>query len=216
MHPNELTATLAKKDKGASEVRTVLARLVRTILRNLQITPAKFNTLMKGYLANPINGIAQNTKDRSSAQGNLTKALMREQVTWKTVEKLLILLRCTGFRLKVETLRHGDDEWVPHELSFEHFGAGYDEDAPEIDLLHPDFVTKPLADLAGTQDYYVTNSEEGSVQITNELVDVVAWLQLNEEELHAFVEHAQRNEVYEKGEWSVRAEGFSETLSLGK
>lgn len=188
---NDITATLSKKDKGASEVRTVLARLTRTILRDLNIGPQRFNTLMKGYLANPINGIPQNTKDRSSAQGNLTKALLREQVTWKTIEKLLILLRTTGFRLSVDLKRHGETEWTNHTLNYEHFSAGYDDEA----------VLEAAKQFERV--WYITNTVTEETHITDESTELVRRLELNDRELNDLLETSERGETYTKGDYVV-------------
>lgn len=169
-HQNDLTTTLSKKDKGASEVRSVLARLTRTILKDLNITPAKFIVLMKGYLANPINGIAQNTKDRSSAQGNLTKAIVRDQLTWKTFEKLLILLKVVGFRITVELLRHGETKWSTHKLKFDNFGAGYDDlPTDSIDLVEAlDLKTK-----LPTRTFYLQSKTNSMSVITDDMEEFV-------------------------------------------
>ena len=57
------------------------------MLGDLQIREDTWDRLLKHYLSDPANGISQDPKERSSAQGNLNKALFSDTMTWRTFVK---------------------------------------------------------------------------------------------------------------------------------
>lgn len=75
--------------KGAPAPVGVLAKLFRKIVDDLGIRAFIWAQLMDNYLNNPANGIAQNSKDRSTARGNLNKELYRERMSWKVFLKAI-------------------------------------------------------------------------------------------------------------------------------
>lgn len=78
--------------KGVEQTIGVLARLFRQILYDLNIDTYKWSRHMQEYLDDPRNGIPRNSKDRSSARGNLNKELRRPKMTWKVFRKALMFL----------------------------------------------------------------------------------------------------------------------------
>jgi hypothetical protein len=90
----------------------------------------RWDLYMKAYLADPRNGIPNNSRDRSSARGNLNKELLRPDMTWRVFLKamnFLDLIR-VSFTVKVQwkdgkvtevTARLKDRVEVPHHLAGE-------------------------------------------------------------------------------------------------
>lgn len=83
---------LNDRTKGVEQTIGVLARLFRQILFDLDVNPFKWAMMMQRYLDDPRNGIPRNSKDRSSARGNLNKELRRPKMTWKVFRKALMFL----------------------------------------------------------------------------------------------------------------------------
>lgn len=76
----------------------------------------KWNTLLLAYLKDPRNGIPQNSKSLSSERGNLTKEIIKPEMSWKVFVKGLRLLQVTKieFDFKVHlyngaVIKHSDD-----------------------------------------------------------------------------------------------------------
>ena len=86
-NPNKRKELLGLPDKGSSRSREVLVKLFRDMLGDLQIREDTWDRLLKHYLSDPANGISQDPKERSSAQGNLNKALFSDTMTWRTFVK---------------------------------------------------------------------------------------------------------------------------------
>lgn len=79
-------------DKGVREARGVLSVLWRQLLVVREIDGWRWDRLMKNFLADPRNGIQNNSRDRSSARGNLNKELKRDDMTWRVFLKALNFL----------------------------------------------------------------------------------------------------------------------------
>ena len=62
---------------------SILANLFQQILKLCGVETMTFNRLMNDYLNDIRNNIPQNVKEKSSARGNLRKALLRQTMTWK-------------------------------------------------------------------------------------------------------------------------------------
>jgi hypothetical protein len=79
-------------DKRVREAKGVLSVLWRQLLMVLNIDGWRWDKLMRKYLADPHNGIQNNSRDRSSARGNLNKELKRDDMTWRVFLKALKFL----------------------------------------------------------------------------------------------------------------------------
>jgi hypothetical protein len=79
-------------DKRVGEARGVLSVLWRQLLVVRDIDGWRWDKLMKNFLADPRNGIQNNSRDRSSARGNLNKELKRDDMTWRVFLKALNFL----------------------------------------------------------------------------------------------------------------------------
>lgn len=89
--PSELIDLLNSPSKGVERVNGLLPKLFRSIISDLNLGPAKFNTLMQLYLNNPRNGFSNDPKRRSSERSNLMKEINRQSMTFK------VFLKCVCF-----------------------------------------------------------------------------------------------------------------------
>lgn len=80
----------------------ILASLFRRILGDLNISVARWQSLMADFVSDAHNGAPSNQKDRTSMRGNLTKEFSRPQMTWKVFCKGLRFLQVVRFRLTIE------------------------------------------------------------------------------------------------------------------
>lgn len=92
---------LTAPDKGISQTHGpngILARLLRTILYDENITPFKYMDLMDSFSKETQSGVPMNRVDLTSWRGNITKELSNDRISWKVFCKALRFLRI----LKVE------------------------------------------------------------------------------------------------------------------
>lgn len=97
----------AVKDFG-SDIKTgttdsILAGVFRTILSNLNIDPAAFNSLLEKYIIK--TGVPNNIKEISSLRGNLKKELLKSVMSWRIFVKGLVFLNIIKFDIAF-TLYH--------------------------------------------------------------------------------------------------------------
>ena len=68
----------------------------------LGISFNSWNKWMDSYLNDPRNGIKNNTKDRASARGNLSKEILKDKMTWKVFCKALRFINVIKFKVTIE------------------------------------------------------------------------------------------------------------------
>lgn len=102
MPSEDLQKFLHHPQKQVGAARGVLSRLFRLILADLRINHMLWNKLMRRYLDDPRNGIPNNSKDRSSHRGNLSKELRRAKMTWNVFEKGIRFLGPKWFRITID------------------------------------------------------------------------------------------------------------------
>jgi hypothetical protein len=90
---------------------SILAALFRTILFDLGITTARFNTLLERYLIS--SNMPKNIETVSSLRGNLKKELLKNTMSFKVFIKGLVFLNVKKFELKI-TLYHGNNQVTIH------------------------------------------------------------------------------------------------------
>lgn len=84
---------LKDPDKRVREARGVLSAIWRQFLVLRNIDGFQWDRLMRNYLNDPRNGIKNNSRDRSSARGNINKELLkRDDITWRVFLKALNFL----------------------------------------------------------------------------------------------------------------------------
>lgn len=119
---------------NTGSVDSILASLFRKILTELNINTTRFNSIMEQHLISKQAAIPQNTKERSSARGNLKKELLKETMTWKVFCRGLRFLHVPKITLTI-TLHHTVKQPTIHtmliNLGDEH--DGYDLTTEEDD-----------------------------------------------------------------------------------
>ena len=100
MH-DDLHRLLRESDRGTSKAQGPLARLYRQILFDLNITPHQFDTLMSRWLNDPKNKIPDHSARRSNDRGNMTKALLKSEMTFKSFIRAVSFLAPIKMDLEV-------------------------------------------------------------------------------------------------------------------
>lgn len=109
---------LATDDKEIGTAKG-LGVLWRRILVVLNIRPDTWIAHMNHYLRDPSNHIKDDPKSRSTAKGNLEKALLADDLTWdqflRGIKMLSYSLKRVRLQVHIETDR-GDKVIIDHEL----------------------------------------------------------------------------------------------------
>lgn len=92
MQNQDLNRILGSKTKGVEEASGTLSKLFRRILEDQKFDKNTWARNMLRYLKDPRNRIPQNSRDMSSARGNLSKELLRPTMTWGVFEKAIRFL----------------------------------------------------------------------------------------------------------------------------
>jgi hypothetical protein len=102
MQNKDLNQVLSSPTKRSEEASGTLSKLFRQILAEQKIGMNLWNRNMLRYLKDPRNRIPQNSRDMSSARGNLSKELLRPTMTWGVFEKAIRFLNPYKVRLRLE------------------------------------------------------------------------------------------------------------------
>ena len=102
MQNKELNQVLSSKTKRSEEANGTLSKLFRQILSDQNFNMSTWNRNMLRYLKDPRNRIPQNSRDMSSARGNLSKELLKRSMTWGVFEKAIRFLNPARVRLTLE------------------------------------------------------------------------------------------------------------------
>lgn len=81
---------LRLKDKGVSEASNTLSRILRSMFDARGITPREFDNLVNQWADKKYKG---NEKLRSSAKSNVNRAVAAPDISWKTFNRALDILR---------------------------------------------------------------------------------------------------------------------------
>jgi len=93
---------LEQPDWGVGTARGALAKLFRTILKDLKIGGPEWERHMQRALDDPRGPAPRNSKDRSTLKGNWNKALKADRMSWKTFQQALRLLSPVSARFEVQ------------------------------------------------------------------------------------------------------------------
>lgn len=74
---------------------STLAALFRKMVFEQSIGSEQWDSLMEQYVANPINGIPDNRKERLAEIGSLTRQLFHPRMSWNVFRKALVFLQPT-------------------------------------------------------------------------------------------------------------------------
>lgn len=81
--------------------------ILSTVFNNLLVPlglhiGANFSSYLERYVSNPMNGVPQNIREKSSARGNLRKELLKPTMTWKVFMKGLRFLEVKFVKITFE------------------------------------------------------------------------------------------------------------------
>ena len=130
MSREKLSRMLRSTDMGASHtfgINGILARMWKKILFDNGMSLMVWNKLMVAYIRDHKNNIPDNKRDQSSVQGNLTKELIKNSMTWKIFCKGLRFLRLIKFDLTV-TAYHRDGKVTVHTIPVELYNGEQHEE----------------------------------------------------------------------------------------
>lgn len=97
---------------------SILYSLYYKILLDLGIGTPRFDTLLRKYVERTTKG-SSNTKDESSARGNLKKELTNPKgMSWNVFIKGLTILNILGFDIQL-TLKHPNKSTTIHNISIQ-------------------------------------------------------------------------------------------------
>lgn len=99
---SQMLDILHDPDKKIDGARDVLSKAFRTLLRESRFSVIDWNSRMPRYLQDPRNRIPQNSKDMSSARGNLSKELSRNTMTWNVFMKGLSFINPKSVKLTLD------------------------------------------------------------------------------------------------------------------
>ena len=105
---------------------TILSKLFFRMMKDLNIKFPQWNHLMVQYINDPKKCIPANTKDQSSARGNLQKELFKPRMSWKVFCKGIRFINILKFKITI-TAFHVNGKVTEHGLMVD-FG-----DTPETD-----------------------------------------------------------------------------------
>ena len=102
MQSKELSRIINSATKEATNAKGALSRVFRQIMADIGMTHQYWGQLMKRYVEDPRNRVRQNSRDMSSARGNLAKELIRDDMTWAVFLKGMRFLNPRWVKLKIE------------------------------------------------------------------------------------------------------------------
>lgn len=157
MAKNQIYKILSSPDKGVtrtSGANGVLARMFRKMLYDLNITNAKWGSLMYDFITDIRNGVPNNKKDQTSMRGNLTKEFSRPQMTWKVFCKALRFMQITRIELAIKAY-HENGKTSVHSTEVD-FGSRKDnirEFLEEVNKPDEVYVDEPDQLELGLEDF---------------------------------------------------------------
>ena len=93
----------SKSNKTSGTASTILFTLFWKIVLSINGgNTDRWNRNMKAFLEDPLNGIPNNERERSSARGNITKEFSRNTMSWKVFCKGIRFLQINKFELVIK------------------------------------------------------------------------------------------------------------------
>lgn len=103
-----ITDPFKKSDRVPADVG-FLARVFREILFHASIDWDEWNQLMQDFLDDPINGIPNNPRARTTERGNQNKACSSKEMTWKSLLKNFYFIKGQKLKVTFELTRENGD-----------------------------------------------------------------------------------------------------------
>lgn len=88
----QLELMLGSMDKWENKSQNILTKIFRRCMVISNVDVAKWNNKMLKFLNNPRNRVPKDPRTRSSVRGNLSKAILKNKMTWMSLEKGIRLL----------------------------------------------------------------------------------------------------------------------------
>lgn len=93
----------SKTNKMSGSTSTILFALFWMIVHSVTGgNTDRWNRNMRAFLEDPLNGIPNNERERSSARGNITKEFLRNTMSWKVFCKGIRFLQISKFELVIK------------------------------------------------------------------------------------------------------------------
>jgi hypothetical protein len=104
----------------------ILAGFYRDILDDIKCGPQMWMMFMNEFVHDIKNGISQNTRDISSARGNIHKELQKPGMTWKVFCKGLQFIKVVRFEIILRAY-HSNGTITEHSKTADFSSEGDDE-----------------------------------------------------------------------------------------
>ena len=105
---NEILLDDEKRCMDPPGLLGTLAKLFRIMLRDMNVGPQTWGTLMCDFMLDVRNCVPQEGKKRTSTKGNLMKEFARERMSWRTWCKALRFLQFWKIEFSVTAYRRGN------------------------------------------------------------------------------------------------------------
>ena len=115
MSSAELNRLYSKPDRGFSEAKSILAKLYRKVVADLDLGPYELVLLLEQFLNDPRSGIDQTKEKRTTARGNSVKKLVQEKMSMKAFLDLSLMLKPKSMTVLVR-YEWEDGSVTEHEL----------------------------------------------------------------------------------------------------
>lgn len=116
--PLTIVRILNSQNKELSSTTSILSKLFRIILADLNVRVSDYNRLVNQWLDDPIYGIPNDSKRRSTIRGNLNKEIVRSDMSMRTFLKALSASTGTeSFKLILKLKRKGARKETEHEIN---------------------------------------------------------------------------------------------------
>lgn len=121
---SETDSVLLATDKKYNEARNLLAKVFRRVLLDRNVLPGTFSAMVRQWAkANDSTG------NQLSLQANITHALLKEEMTWKTLMKGFDILNISSVKVTFECHhRNGRVSVITEVLDNETYGRDDSDD----------------------------------------------------------------------------------------
>lgn len=116
--PLNIVRVFNSHNKEINSVTSVLSKLFRIVAADLGIRYTDYNRMVNQWLDDPLYGVQNDTKRRSTVRGNLNKEIVRPEMSFRTFLKALCA--CTGtesVKISLSLKRKGSKMTTDHEIT---------------------------------------------------------------------------------------------------
>lgn len=157
---------LYSKDKSIHKARgfnSVLSVLWRTILHDQKIGPDHFNRLLDSFIRYQAPRLMPRS-DKPSLKGNLMKEFAKTNMTWRSMQKAILLVRMRRFKITFEA-EYIDKPGaiVKHEVSVD-LSLLYDPNQQFEQIYEDDRIETKLADQVDQVEKRLNESLKGFLE----------------------------------------------------